>query len=369
MKQSSIKDYLFNKLFFPKVVVIDRPGVIINKTSSRYGSRESKKRMVWCFEDILVNLQRETIKKLGKEKTAEMYYKVGKEIGTMYMLMARTKRPPSFLIPTILNYISKNLGFLSIIEATHNLKKKSFVLKGRDTTLACKTGEHSIFVGGFSAILSFLVGENIEGELKYDNYPGEYLYMFNKRIREKFIPHIKKLRPDRNYDKLNFPAEITVQTEMNSFGELMKFKKIRLEEPGKFYFTDKLILPATTEFLNLIANHYVQINERRILEDGIINGAKKLAEGILRDKKTEEDKIKTIRNMLCAFGWGIPQLRKKERGFVFDFVYSPMSQYGFLYQSLVLNGYLNYIFNKNLKIEEVQTSTYPIKISIHFTPI
>lgn len=57
----NLRDFIFGKMFFPKVSVIDRPGIIISKASSRYGLRESKKRVVWYFEDNFADLQLETI--------------------------------------------------------------------------------------------------------------------------------------------------------------------------------------------------------------------------------------------------------------------------------------------------------------------
>lgn len=44
MVVEDVRDFVFSKLFFPKVAVIDKPGIIISKTSSKYGGRESKRR-------------------------------------------------------------------------------------------------------------------------------------------------------------------------------------------------------------------------------------------------------------------------------------------------------------------------------------
>ena len=153
---------------------------------------------------------------------------------------------------------------------------------------------------------------------------------------------------------------------MNSFSELIKFKKIKLKEQGKLYFMGKLILPTTTEFLNIVAIHYLEINEKKILKKGVINGAERLASDILKYHKTRQDKIKAIKNMLCAFGWGIPYLRKVDNNLFFDIIHPPISKYGFLYQALVINGYLNHIFNAKLKIKNIKQTTGPLKISIHY---
>ena len=70
--------------------------------------------------------------------------------------------------------------------------------------------------------------------------------------------------------------------------------------------------------------------------------------------------------MLCAFGWGIPYLRKVDNNLVFEIVHPPISKYGFLYQALVINGYLNYIFNVKFKIKNIKQTANPLKISIYY---
>ncbi len=371
MPKNNIRDYLFNKLFFPKVVVIDRPGIIINKTSRKYGGEISKKRVIFHFEDIFVNLQMETIKKFGKERVSDMYYKLGREIGIMHMLSGGAKKPPTFLIKPIIELVIKNLGWVGLSKdgITFNAKNQSLILKLRESAISRKTNDHSIFIGGFSSIFSFLTGKNMEGEVKHTNDPNEYWYIFNKDIKRRFIPDIKKLMPIKNYDRLNFPKEITPTMKTSTFSEFMKFKKIKLQESGKFYFTDKLILPSTTEFLNLIANRYSELKETKTLRKGIINGAKKLAKDILKNQKSKKDKIGAIINMLSAFGWGIPVYRKKYKYVIFDFISPPISKYGFLYEALVLNGYLNYIFDKELEIKEIKMKKNPIRITIQYYPI
>ena len=58
----NIKDYILAKLFFPRLVIIDKPGIIISEAARKYGHVSSRKRIVFHFEDIIINLQLETMK-------------------------------------------------------------------------------------------------------------------------------------------------------------------------------------------------------------------------------------------------------------------------------------------------------------------
>ena len=67
----NVKNYVFDKLFFPKVVTINNPGVILTKIVRKYGRESSRIRPTYIFEDILVQVQLDTIRseerRVGKE--------------------------------------------------------------------------------------------------------------------------------------------------------------------------------------------------------------------------------------------------------------------------------------------------------------
>ena len=100
-------------------------------------------------------------------------------------------------------------------------------------------------------------------------------------------------------------------------------------------------------FLNFIAKFYRDNGEQKIFKEGILIGTKKLAKSILENSMTKKEKINFIMNMLSGFGWGIPFYKNIKGKITFAFIYPPISRHGFLYEATVLNGYLNYIFNKN----------------------
>jgi len=127
----NIRDYIFNKIFAPRTFIIDQPGIIYNVLAKKYGRGESKKRIIWYFEDTLANLQIATIKKLGFEKTNKLWYEIGKDTGLRYLLLSKAKTPPQFLTSTILNYIlsANRAGGMSIAEKI-NYKNKKLTLEG-----------------------------------------------------------------------------------------------------------------------------------------------------------------------------------------------------------------------------------------------
>jgi hypothetical protein len=349
--------------------MIDRPGIIYNVISKRYGRGNSKKRIVFHFEDIIANLQLETIKELGKEKTEELWYKIGKDVGTRYMLLSKAKKPPSFLMPTIIDYMFSSLrggGLSSAKKVFFNNKSKSLVLTGKNNNHCRKSKEHSLFTGGISAILSCLLGTNVEAEAKCGKCPDNCKILVNKEIPFRYKPNIKSLKPSKNYNALNFP-KIDPTKEAHSFKDLIKFGKIQLDKDGKFHLKGKTILPNEVGAYGIVIKRYIDINKEAFIKKVIIKEAEKLLSEMLRKEKTEKDKINFIKTILCAFGLGIPHYMKKNNKILFNFNYVPLSKYGFLYHTLVLNGYLNSIFKKRFKIEKTEIKNTLPSISITYS--
>src|SRR3989339_1843298 len=100
-----LKNYLFGKLIFPKVFIIDQPGIIINKTIGRFGKEGVKTRVVYNFEYIAVNLYLETVKKIGKKKTDDLWYRIGKERGKKNFLFFFEKKKKKTVLAFIFFYI------------------------------------------------------------------------------------------------------------------------------------------------------------------------------------------------------------------------------------------------------------------------
>ena len=47
------KRFILEKWFFPKVIIINNPGVIVTKVVRKYGRADSRNRPVYIFEDVV----------------------------------------------------------------------------------------------------------------------------------------------------------------------------------------------------------------------------------------------------------------------------------------------------------------------------
>ncbi len=367
----NISKYVFDKVFFPKKFIIDKPGIIINRRHRKYGGIINQIRTVFYFEEIFANLQLETIKKIGREKTSEMFYNIGKDLGTRYMLITKAKKPPAFLLPTLINYIFKGLTGVGLSIAKNiefNKNKKSLILRGKDNIICRKTKEGNIFAGIISSIFSFLIGENIEAELFCENCPHDCKLILTPENKQRYISKTNFSKSDEEYYKQNFPENIISTEKRVSFSDFIKFKKISFSSEGKVFFEGKTIIPIPIDFLSLISSNYLENHNKEILEKGLINGAKLIAKDIVKDDDPLKKKVDKLLSLLCALGWGIPTYKLNKNNLKFTFLYPPsIMGDNFLYQSLVLNGFINYIFKKSFKIENINIFHNPVMIKIQYS--
>ncbi|MDH3352917.1 MAG: hypothetical protein OEL87_00530 [Nanoarchaeota archaeon] len=360
----SIKDYWIKKLLFPKVFIVDKPGIIISKVSSKFGNKENKRRMIFLFEDILINLQLETTKKLGKAETSKLWYKIGKDIGTRYILSSKTKKINKSLMPIVIRYIFSSLraNGMSICEKIV-FKDDSLTLEGKDNIVWRKTRDGSVFAGLVSGILGPLFKENIEA--KWIEKNGKQIIIANKNISRKYIPNFKELLPSQQYDTLNFPEDSFCKKQCPSFNDFVKFKKIDIRN-GKNYLKSTIIIPSEIGLSGIVKSNYYNIKEEKLLEKVIISSAEEVYEKLFKNKENLNENLKSVKNVLCALGWGIPFHRISKKHITFSFLYPPLSKYEFTYQALVLNGFLNRILKKKFKIKNMKIDNNSNTIEIRY---
>ncbi len=358
---------IISDLFLPKFGIIDRPGMIISRTSRRFGGQESQKRQIFYFEDTLANLQLETIKEIGKEKTAELWYRIGRDMGARYSLLSKARVVPKFLRPMVINFLVNmcSAAGLSIKSIEYDNKNSSLILKSSDTLICRKSGIETFIPGVISSAMSILFGEKIEAKTECNNCNENCKIIASPEIKEKYTPNIEKLKPLENYNELNFPKEIRAQGKLYSFSDLINFKIARIDSSGRFYLNNSALIPVEVGLSGIISEHYLNINYKHLLERGLIGGAEKTAKDILKSKATE-DKLEELKGILCAFGWGIPYYKLSDEKITFNFVHPPITRFGFLYQALELNGFLNYIFGKKLKIKNFNSELNPVKAVFEF---
>ena len=359
----------FKKYVSDNTLYINEPGLIYNVLPKKYGHSDSKRRIMFVFEDILVNIQSESRKKIGLQKTEELLYCIGKDVGYRYLIQGNIRKIPSFLIPTLLDFIFTCLrgGGMSFAEDMKcNIWKKRLIVNGKNNIICRKTSMPGFFVGLVSGIFSCLVGENIEGKSGC-KCPGHCQIIADKNLPEKYLPDLNNLKPMKDFIQYNFPKEKAHNLVGNSLEDLMRFKKIILDETGKLIFDNKSILSVAIDFLGLFVYHFSRIGRLDILEDSVIKGAEDMAHHLLTGSDNNS-KIKKIITILSAFGWGVPHYTKTKDLISFSFLNPPICKFGFLYPALELNGYLNVIFNRKLEIKNIETNLASriIKVNYNF---
>lgn len=381
-----LRRYTLEKLFFPKVAVIDRPGIIINKTSSRFGNSRTQTRVIFHFEDIPVKLYLETVKKIGKEKSDLLWYKIGKDGMIRYILFLKKKNIPGYFISFVLRHIfdtfcSAGMTYCKSIKI--NNKKKSLITFGENCLICRKTKSGALVAGNISALLSFLYKENIEAKALCCNCPNNCKILASPDIKQAYIPNIEDLEPEKNYSLINFPVYKKYPGFL-SFKDLFRFKKINIDSNGIFYFKNKVIFPSEVGLNGVIVDNYSKINELDLLKKAIIKTSEEICEEITKDEKTLKNKIKIIEAVISSFGWGLPffefgDLSKKadsdiyvgesnsqlfrssspkpyktegfgENKIKINLVYSPKSKNS-LFISHTINGFMNKLFNKSYKMK------------------
>jgi hypothetical protein len=361
---------IIDKIYFPKNVTIHTPGIIINKTSRVFGGIKSQKRCVYHFEDIFAGLQLETIKEIGKERASQLYYNIGKELGFGYMIIGKVKKPQKILLPFFLRHIFEVIksNGTTVTEKVTFRDKNYVILEGSNNIVCRKTEDNSFFAGIFSGIFSYLLGENIEAR-GYCNCPDKCKIIISSHFPERYIPNLIKIKPMDNYSKINFPEELNFSKNMPSFEDFIKFKKAWIGEDGKHYFMNKVLITTEQNMFAFVGEHYLREGLLDILKRGILVSSEKLASDILDKKNTPEENLDILIRILCSFGFGIPHYEKKDKEIIFLFLYGPVANYPPLYDSLVLNGFINFIFNKRFELKKIDQKYSPSVTLFHYKEI
>lgn len=367
MTIETVKSYLLDKVIFPKRLIIDKPGIIFSETFKKYSNKiTNKRRLCLDFEDMIANLQLETEKIFGKEKTSEIFYRLGKDEGTSNILITGNKKPPLFLMETILKILFKDMGeWLGLSLKEVDLNKKRIILEYDNILVSRKVKDHSLLLGCFSGILSFLLGENIEGIAKPKKYSKKGFYIFDKKLENRYIQNINFLKPIKDYEKLNFPKIKEIKNRP-CFRDFVKFQKLRISKKGRIYFLENPLFWSTSKFFNNLANYFEKANKKEAFRKIILKNTSKISEKILENQKTEKDKIKFIENMFCVFGWGIPKIRKMKDEIFVTINYFQINRYEPVYEVLIINGYLNYIYKKDFKVCRAERKINKQKITIKY---
>lgn len=353
---SGITRFFLSRIITPRLMVVDRPGVVYNVLGRKYGSKTSKKRTVFHFEDVHAHLESNVIENIGVEAN-DLFYKYGKESGLRYMLTSGKKEIPSWKIPIVIDFVFKafRLGGMTFAERIDYDDGKLRLL-GSDNFGCRKTGNPYYFAGVVSGVMTYILNKNVEA-VSYCNCP-RCEFVADVRFEDKFIVDERKLIPMKGYKRLNSPM-YKKNLGHSCFSDFIRFKKVGFEKSHRFLFMDKTIFPVEAGMIEVIYKNYKDIGQEGLVKEKIVEASEIAAKDI--DLKTTKELLK----ILSAFGFGIPEIKSKESIFL-SLYNAPVCRFGFNYHACVINGLLNHVLGKKLEVKDIKRRRN--KIIIEFAP-
>ncbi|MFA6088251.1 MAG: hypothetical protein WC755_00175 [Candidatus Woesearchaeota archaeon] len=364
-----ISSFVFTRLFFPKKIIIDTPGIIINKLMQKYGTSQSQHRALFFFEDIMSNLQKKSIQKLGEREASELWYEVGKDVAYRYFFLSNTKKLPSFLQKTTIEYA---LGGFSAAGQTFaknvvfDSSKKSLIAKG-DNNIVCRKTKLGDFSSGLvSGVVSFFTGENIEAK-NMCRCPN-CLIVANAEIPTRYLPNLDKIKVDLQNYNLNFPYVLINKKEGHSFKDLIKFRKIIVDKNSKLSYGNHALIIGEVGLFYIIADKFIEKTSVREFEFVVISSSEKIAKGILKKHHSEQEKINETFKVLSALGFGTFSYKKEKKLFKVTSTWTPYCNNKFYFQYLILCGFMNTIYNTKFCVQSMRFEKKESKLHLSFFP-
>lgn len=360
-----LKEDLFNKFIFPKTLFINTPGIIVSKTASRLGPVSSQTRVVFFFENLFVDLYLNSVEKIGEERTKKLWYRIGKDIGIRYFLFSNQKffvrdnNKSVFVLQIVFDILSA-IGLSFAEKIMPKSDKTNFVVNGKYPLVARKINDGTFLAGIFSGILSFVYKENIEAR-SFLIEEGIFRTVASNNFEGIYFPEVFTLIPDKNYNHLNFPKNISNRSGRRtcSLSDLIKFNKVYFDkDSNNWMFMNEAIFPGEVGLFALIFHNYVKEGLFELISESYIFSTKKIFDNFLKDEIFLENRIHLLMTLLSGFGWGNPYLSKENKKLIFKFEYPPFSKYGFLDRAFSLNGAVNSIFGKNFVLDKASNSEF-----------
>jgi len=348
-----IKKHFFKKFVFPKILVLDKPGLIISRNFNNLNKEAHNMRIVYSFEDFYVNLYFDTLKKLGEEKTNELWYNMGKDLGIRYFLFNGLVDFPFFKINLALKYFQGmftmiGMGFCKNLN--YDIKKGNYVFWGNNNIISRKTQNLSYIEGIMAGVISFITNENFEARGFYDEFLDEGKIIVNKNFPKKYVPDLEFLKVNPKY-RINFPPENKIHSTLYSFSDLLKFKIIQVDEEKKFYFRKHSILPTEIRLVEIISKNYFDGGEGELFRKSTINFVSELCKEVFKGLEDKNKKMKFFRNIISALGFGEIYFRRKEKNIVVDFLNPIFTEFGLYFLKSFINGFVNYFYEGNYSFD------------------
>ena len=113
----------------------------------------------------------------------------------------------------------------------------------------------------------------------------------------------------------------------------------------------------------MMTDAYIKKGHELFFRKTVVEAAEKIA---LSFSFSLEDPTRHILNLLCSFGWEIPSLYKESGKAHIRILHPPLSEYGFLYQALVINGFLNKAFHTTFSLEHIEYKLQDHFVALHY---
>ena len=298
----------------------------------------------------------ETVKKIGKKKTDDLWYRIGKESGTRYSLFVGKRKIPSSVLPLIIQHVFNTLASVGMTfakDVKYSNFDNSFFASGENCVVCNKTQSGFFMAGLVSGILSMILDKDIGAKPCCTNCPNGCKIIASPNIKDECKMNLDELRPSLDYSKLNFPLmNHRLSDEFKSFSDLLKFKQITVDERGCMNFKNQVLVPTEIGLTQLSFRNYSKIGLENFYKKSLIRISENLAQSFFNGSNSPLEKIKSLKIILSAFGWGLLFYKRDKNKVIFKFQNPPISKFGSLYRALILNGFINIIFNKKFKIKK-----------------
>ena len=365
MNKNRLKEYWINKLLFPKIFIMDKPGVIISTSSKFFGCGSIKKRSIYHFRKIFYDLLLESVKEFGKEKALDFFYRIGKDLGTGFLVVNKAKRVPDFLLPSVMNSICKIVSYTGSIgfKGLYFLKDGSCVF---DKLSIDKYGVNDIFCAGvYSGILSFLSGKNFDVVKSSLDVCSSSGVVISPMKNSKHIPNLNDFILPEEYFNVNIILNCH-KTNRPSFSDLLKFGKIKMRN-SEIYYENVPIFSTEQSMFDLISQYYFKEGFGDFFKKKVVEISENYIKEIIDENFSPKKNLDKILNLLCAFGWGIPEYNISKDGINIIFACAPISMSPPIYRALIINGFLNFIFSSKYILEENISSLKSSRVKFFYS--
>lgn len=347
-----IRRYILERLCFPNIISINKPGVILHKKISLFGGRDIVTRSLFVFEELYVRLFLDTLKELGEEKTSELWYRIGKEVAFRYMDFYSDFRRSPLNVKKMINYLTRHFSGagMSVFEnCDYNLSKGVFVFSGSNSVICRHFFNASYLAGAVSGVVSFLSNENIEAKMSCENCPQGCKIVAKKSFSEKYVVS-REVREENSFRPI-VKSTHSVFSKLSTFYDFLKFEIVKMDNDRKFSFKEKTLIPVEVGLSVIFSFNYEKMGLKDLYEKSLVSSFEKNWSEVLLNQGSNDKKILAVRNIASAFGLGEPFFSK--RGDVvrinflnpFFFRRQPsLCQYFF-------NGFLNYLYGKKFTVD------------------